>query len=158
MFFTAKKLILFDVLPRGSTFNQRDFINSIFPDLKTANVNFRRQKTASTFWAELDSMCHNGSKAPSKINKNHISRMPHSPYSPDISPCDFWLFGILKQILRDREFSSSDEIENAIAQVRNDLTLRTTRTCSGTGSGVLPRSLRMMESTVSNNTRFASSC
>jgi hypothetical protein len=29
---------------------------------------------------------------------------------------------MLKQILRDREFSSSDEIEDAIAQVWNDLT------------------------------------
>jgi hypothetical protein len=30
---------------------------------------------------------------------------------------------MLKQILRDREFSLSDEIEDAIAQVWNDLTL-----------------------------------
>jgi hypothetical protein len=44
-FFTAKKLIVFDVLPRGGTFNQLYFINGIFPDLKTANLNFRRQKT-----------------------------------------------------------------------------------------------------------------
>jgi hypothetical protein len=39
-FFTAKKLNMFDVLPRGSTFNQLYFINDIFPDLKTANLNF----------------------------------------------------------------------------------------------------------------------
>jgi hypothetical protein len=48
--------------------------------------------------------------------------MPHPPYSPDISPCNFWLFGTSKEILRDREFSSNDEIENAITQARNDLT------------------------------------
>jgi hypothetical protein len=49
--------------------------------------------------------------------------MPHPPYSPDIiSPCDFWLFGVLKQILRDREFSSSNKIEDVIAQAWNDLT------------------------------------
>jgi hypothetical protein len=48
--------------------------------------------------------------------------MPHPPYSPEISPCDFWLFVMLKQILRDREFSSSDEIEDAIAQMWNHLT------------------------------------
>jgi hypothetical protein len=30
---------------------------------------------------------------------------------------------MLKQVLRDREFSSSDEIEDAIAQIWNDLTL-----------------------------------
>jgi transposase len=64
----------------------------------------------------------NGLKVTSKIKKNRISRMPHSPYSPDINPYDFWFFGMLKQILRDREFSSSGEIEDAIAQICNDLT------------------------------------
>jgi hypothetical protein len=43
--------------------------------------------------------------------------MLHSLYSPYISPCDFWLFGILKQILRDREFSWSDKTEDTIAQI-----------------------------------------
>jgi histone-lysine N-methyltransferase SETMAR len=105
VFFTAKKLILFDVLPRGSTFNQLYFINNVFPEFKTADLNFRCQKTGSTFWVHIDSsMCHNESKVTSKIKKNHISKMSHSPYSPDMSPCDFWLFGMLKQILRSRVF------------------------------------------------------
>jgi hypothetical protein len=67
-------------------------------------------------------MCHDGSTVTSKIQKNPISRMPHQPHSPGISPCGFSLFGMLKQILRDRDFSSSDEIEDAIAQVWNRLT------------------------------------
>jgi hypothetical protein len=49
MLCTAKKLIVLDVLPKGSTFNQLYFINSIFPVLKTANLDFRRQKTRLTF-------------------------------------------------------------------------------------------------------------
>jgi hypothetical protein len=92
---TAKKFIVFDVLPRGNTFNQLYFSNNIFSDLKTTNLNFRRQKTGPTFWANRDnSMRHNGSKVMSKIQKNPISRMPHSRYSPDIGPCDCWLFGM----------------------------------------------------------------
>jgi hypothetical protein len=79
--FTAKKLIVFDALPRGNTLNHPYFTNSIFCDLKTANPNFRRQKTAPTFWMRMyNSMCHNGSKIMSKIKRKHISRMPHPPY------------------------------------------------------------------------------
>jgi hypothetical protein len=123
VFFTATKLIMLDVLPRGSRFNQLYFIPNIFSDLKTANLNFLRQKTGLTFWVHMDNyMCHNRSKFTSKIKKNRISRMPRSPYSPEINPCDLWLFGMLKQILRDREFSSSREIEDAMAQARNKLT------------------------------------
>jgi hypothetical protein len=68
-----------------------------------------------------NSVCHTESKVTLKIKKNHISRMPHPPDSPEINRCDFWLFGTLKQILRDREFPSSDKIEDAIAQAWNDL-------------------------------------
>jgi hypothetical protein len=58
----------------------------------------------------------------SKIQKNHISRIPHLPDSPDTNQCGFSLFEMLGQILKDRKFSSSDEIEDSIAQVWNDLT------------------------------------
>jgi hypothetical protein len=85
VFFTAKKLIVFTVLARGGTFNSPYLINNIFPDLKTANLNFRRQKKGSTFWVGMNnSICHNGSKVTPKIKKNHISGMPYQPHSLDI--------------------------------------------------------------------------
>jgi hypothetical protein len=60
VFFITKKLIAFNVLPRDSTFNQLYFINNIFPNLKTANLNFRGRKKGSTFWVHKElSTCHN---------------------------------------------------------------------------------------------------
>jgi hypothetical protein len=67
-------------------------------------------------------MCHNASKVVLKFDKHHIARSPHPPYSRDLSPCDFWLFGMLKGILKDREFHSHDEIEKAITMAWTDLT------------------------------------
>jgi hypothetical protein len=67
-------------------------------------------------------MSHNGAKITSEFQNLHLARMPHPPDSPDISPCDFWLFGLLKGILKDREFVSSEAIEIAIADVWNCLT------------------------------------
>jgi hypothetical protein len=43
IFFAARQLILLDVLPKGSKFNQQYFIDYVFPDLKTENPNFRRR-------------------------------------------------------------------------------------------------------------------
>jgi hypothetical protein len=77
VFFIAKKLITFDVLPRGSTFNRLYFINNIFPDLKIPNLKFRRQKTGSAFWVHMDnSMRHSGSKATPKIKKHFQNAAP----------------------------------------------------------------------------------
>jgi hypothetical protein len=71
-----------------------------------------------------NSMCHNGSKVASKFDKHYISRLPHPLHSPDINDCDFWLFGIgmLKGVLKERKFNSSDEIEKAITKVWDELT------------------------------------
>jgi histone-lysine N-methyltransferase SETMAR len=40
--------------------------------------------------------------------------MPHAPYSPDLSPPDFWLFNGLKKHLRGRKFSSPEEIDREV--------------------------------------------
>jgi hypothetical protein len=72
-------------------------------------------------------MCHNCPRITSEFAKHHLSRKLHPPDSPDISPCDFWLFGLLKGILKNREFSSSEQIEEAITQMWNDLSFEDLR-------------------------------
>jgi histone-lysine N-methyltransferase SETMAR len=57
----------------------------------------------------------------SKFKQNHIFLLPHPPYSPDISPCDSWLFGLLKGIMNDRKFHSHQEIEEAMTVAWDDL-------------------------------------
>jgi hypothetical protein len=69
-----------------------------------------------------NSICHTRSEVVSKIEKHHFSRSPHPPYSPDTRLCNFWLFNILKGILKDREFHLNDEVEKGIASAWNDLT------------------------------------
>jgi hypothetical protein len=90
VFFTARQLILLDVLPKGSKFNQQYFIDDVFPDFKTENLNFRRRMPIATFWVHTDnSMSHNGPKAVSKFDKHHIARWQHPPYPPYLSLGDF---------------------------------------------------------------------
>jgi hypothetical protein len=123
IFFTVRQLIRLDVRPKGNKFNQQYFIDYVCPDLKTENRNFRRRMPLATFWEHMDdSMGHNGSQVVSKFDKHHISRLPHPPYSPDLIPCEFWLFEMLKGILKDPESRSHDEIEGAITMAWNDLT------------------------------------
>ncbi|KYN19489.1 hypothetical protein ALC57_08176 [Trachymyrmex cornetzi] len=42
-------------------------------------------------------------------NSTHIVTQP--PYSPDLAPCDFWLFPKLKRPLRGHRFDSIEEIQ-----------------------------------------------
>jgi hypothetical protein len=69
-----------------------------------------------------NSVCHNESKVVSKFDKHHVARFLRQSYSPYLSLCDFWVFGMLKGILKNWEFHSHDEIEEAITVTWNDLT------------------------------------
>jgi histone-lysine N-methyltransferase SETMAR len=48
------------------------------------------------------------------LDQMGIEVMPHPPYSPDIAPCDFWLFKKLKKHLRGKKFSSAEELEQTV--------------------------------------------
>ena len=36
--------------------------------------------------------------------------LQHPAYSPDLSPCDFWLFGRMKALLRGRRFTTEEDV------------------------------------------------
>jgi transposase len=66
-------------------------------------------------------MCYNGAKITEKLEKRHLSRAAHRPYSPDLSPCDFSLFGILKKRMKERVFQSEEQIFASITESWDEL-------------------------------------
>jgi hypothetical protein len=100
-----------------------------------------------------NSACHNESKVASKFEQHHIFRLPHSP---DTSPCDFWLFGLLKGIIKDREFHSHEEIKGPLRWLGMTSLLRTFRASSTTGCAALHGSLNMKESVFLNKNEMVS--
>ena len=47
-----------------------------------------------------------------------IKTVPHRPYSPDLAPCDFWLF----PKLRGCRYETIEEIKEAVTKVIDTLT------------------------------------
>ena len=47
------------------------------------------------------------------LAKNNTVTMPQPPYSPDMAPCDFFLFPKIKRTLKGRRFTAIDDIKNA---------------------------------------------
>ena len=46
------------------------------------------------------------------LAKNKTVIMPQSPYSPDLAPCDFFLFPKLKKPMKGKRFATIDEIKS----------------------------------------------
>jgi histone-lysine N-methyltransferase SETMAR len=70
----------------------------------------------------FNSKCHNRTKITGKLEKKHMTRALHPPYSPDLSPCDFWFFGIVQQKIKDRDFCSAQEMLRSLSDAWGDLT------------------------------------
>jgi hypothetical protein len=51
-----------------------------------------------------------------------LVRTPHPLSSPDLSPCDFWFFGIAKGKMKDREFHTVQDIRRRLTEIWNNLT------------------------------------
>lgn len=47
------------------------------------------------------------------LAKNNTTIMPQPPYSPDLAPCDFFLFPKLKRPMKGRRFATIEEIKTA---------------------------------------------
>jgi histone-lysine N-methyltransferase SETMAR len=67
-------------------------------------------------------ICHNGRKVTDELENLKLDRVAHAPYSRDMSPCDFWLFGMLKQKIQDPMFETTQEILMPICKVWSEVT------------------------------------
>ena len=48
------------------------------------------------------------------LQEKEISLLPHPPYSPDLAPCDFWLFDYIKRNLSDQ--ADDDSLFKAVSK------------------------------------------
>jgi hypothetical protein len=47
--------------------------------------------------------------------------MPQPPYSPDLAPCDFFLFQKVKSAVKGHHFESREDNQRAVTQALNDI-------------------------------------
>ncbi len=55
------------------------------------------------------------------LERNNIRVLPHPPYSPDLSPCNFWLFPILREKAAGKSYDSRSALGSALSQWLRDI-------------------------------------
>jgi histone-lysine N-methyltransferase SETMAR len=122
IFFTDKKLLIADYHPKGQKYNQDYFISDIFSELEREKMGYERRKQGRIFFVYQDHpKSHEGGKTQGKFDMKGLVRALHPPYSPDLSPCDFWFFRMAKGKMKDREFHAVQGIRG-LTEIWNDLT------------------------------------
>jgi hypothetical protein len=84
---------------------------------KDEYVNLVNKITALSFRHGDNSICHNDCKVTDELDNLKLDHVHHPLYSQDLSPCEFWIFGILKKTIKDRIFQRGEEIMIAVNKV-----------------------------------------
>ena len=57
---------------------------------------------------------HMSAKSLAAIQQCGFQQLNHPPYSPDLARSDYFLFRVMKKILRCKRFSSDEEVKEAV--------------------------------------------
>ena len=75
-------------------------------------------KSAQWHFKQDNTPVHNPIFVTDFLTKMGIKTVPHPPYSPDLAPCDFWLFPKLRGCC----YETIDEMKEAVMKVIDMLT------------------------------------
>jgi histone-lysine N-methyltransferase SETMAR len=115
---------LVDGLPKGQKFNASYYIDNILQSL----LEDRSTGPGSGLIIHADhAKTHTAQRTHKNGQENRLEIAPHLPYSPDLAPSDFFLFGHVKHALEGDEFTSEEALLAAIHSVLSNLTGDTLR-------------------------------
>jgi [histone H3]-lysine36 N-dimethyltransferase SETMAR len=114
VFWDASGVLLIDYLPIGQTVTANRYITT----LKKLKRAIRRKRPGlrdeEVLLLHDNARPHSALRTQEAIRKLGWSVLPHPPYSPDLAPSDFHLFGNLKEGLRGKHFATIQDVQRAV--------------------------------------------
>jgi len=116
-FFDRKEIVGYEFIAQGQTVNQQCYLEV----LTRLPVSVRRKIPG--LWPDKwilhhdNSSVHDALRVREFLAKNSITKMDHPPYSPDLAPCDFWLFPKLNNALKGQRFADLSDIQRNVKTI-----------------------------------------
>ena len=114
-FFDQKGMVHHQFVPEGETVNQQFYQQVLI------RLHNRVRRSRREMWNDKSWLFHNDNAPARKaisvrqlLVKKQITALDHPPYSPDLTPCDFWLFSRLKAVIKGTHFSFVEEIKASV--------------------------------------------
>lgn len=120
VFFDYQGVVHSEFLPEGQTVNKEYYL-SVLRRLREAIRRKRPELWKDNSWILHDDNApsHRALIVREYKTKNLINTIEQPPYSPDLAPCDFFLFPKLKLPLRGRRFESIEDIKkNSLKELK----------------------------------------
>ena len=118
-YFDSTGMMYMHWVPTGQTVNKKYYVEV----LREFRKRFYRKRPAlfkSGQWHfhQDNAPIHNSILVTDYLTKMGINAVPQPPYSPDLAPCDFWLF----PELRGCRYETIEEMKGTVTKVFDTLT------------------------------------
>ncbi len=115
--FNSNGLIVQIPVPKGRTVTGKFYKNNVLTKVKK---HYAKQRPATGIKGLClihdNAAAHKCALVQNFLETEKVVELPHPPYSPDLSPCDFFLFPMLKKTLSGRRYEGRSALGSAIFQ------------------------------------------
>jgi histone-lysine N-methyltransferase SETMAR len=116
--FSRTGFVSIDLLPQGQKYNSQFFTETILPSLiARLFVHCPKLKVTAAHLHLDNAKSHHSRLSIEKMEESGFIHLPKPPYSPDLAPCDFFLFGYLKFQLEGKTFFDEDSVIEEVRRI-----------------------------------------
>ena len=120
IFFKSNSPVLVHAVDKGETIDHTYYIeNCLKPVVKEIWKQRRSNGTKGIKLLDDNAGPHRHSDVINYLTEEGINIMPHSPYSSDLAPCDYWLNDYIKNRLTDQPDEKS--LARAVSKIVKDI-------------------------------------
>ena len=130
VFFDVRGIVHQEFIPPGQTVNQEFYLDV----LRRLRENVRRKRpelwrSGEWFLHQDNAPAHTALSVTGYLASLGWTIIPHPPYSPDLAPCDFFLFPTMKKTLKGKRFATVEEVKTASQEALNNIKLQQFQRC-----------------------------
>ena len=121
-FYDSKGIVHKEFVPTGQTVNAIFYLG-VMKHLLVRIRRIRPEYREGGSWRLLhnNAPSHRSTLETDFFTRNRILTINHSPYSPDMAPCDFYLFEKLHLAMKGKRFASVEAIQKACTDILKDI-------------------------------------
>jgi transposase len=123
-FFYTNVIVHSEFVPNSPTVNLAFYLKV----LKRLRDSVRR-KRPELWQSGLCAPAHKALSVKQFLTKNGMTQFIHPPYSPDLAPCDFFLFPRTKEVLKEKRFVGVEEAKTKTLEALKGVTLQEFQDC-----------------------------
>ena len=114
LFWDSEGILMKDYSEKGETLTS-EYYSSLLVKLKEKIRRKRRGKLGiEVLFHQDNAPIHKAARSRATIRENGFEIVEHQPYSPDLAPSDYFLFGNLKIYLRGTRYGSHNDVLEAV--------------------------------------------